>query len=185
MAMRHKLGRGTLLTQFDARDAYKQLRVRVEDLHQQCFMAGGKFWVDFCASFGSLYGNDAYSRFAYVHRVCLARAAECPLLKHYVDNYINFTPQKSSPEECKREAGAEAGRLRRELKESGIRFHEWQDPTTRLTFLGWIIDTLRMTVEMTPERREWMISFLGEWLEKESFTLKDVNSRLVFSFFCR
>lgn len=82
MSIIHRAGRGTLLTQFDARDAYKQPRVAVGDLHQQCFMAGGKFWVDFCASFGSLYGSDAYSRFAYVHRVCLARAAACPLLEH-------------------------------------------------------------------------------------------------------
>ena len=99
-------------------------------------MAGGKFWVDFCASFGSLYGSDAYSRFAYVHRVCLARAAACPLLEHYVDNYIDFTPARTDPEETKREDR----RLKKELRASGIRYHEFQDPTTRLTFLGWIID---------------------------------------------
>lgn len=46
MSMLSVAGRGTDIIQFDARDAYKQ----------QCFMAGGKFYVDFCASFGSLYG---------------------------------------------------------------------------------------------------------------------------------
>ena len=176
MSIIHKTGRGTLLTQFDARDAYKQLRVKVADLHQQCFMAGGKFWVDFCASFGSLYGNDSYSRFAYVHKVCLARAARCPLLEHYVDNYIDFNPPKINALVTKKLAYAAAGRLKNELKASGIRWHEFQEPTTRLKFLGWIIDTLAMTVEMTPERREWMISFLGEWLEKQCFSLKDANS---------
>src|SRR5579864_1115111 len=50
-------GRGCFLSQFDADDAYKQLQVRDEDLNQQVFFADGKFWVDFCASFGALYGN--------------------------------------------------------------------------------------------------------------------------------
>jgi len=37
-------GRGSLITQFDARDAYKQLLVRLLDLNQQIFKAGGKYW---------------------------------------------------------------------------------------------------------------------------------------------
>jgi hypothetical protein len=87
-----KAGKGSLLTQFDAKDAYKQLLVRVEDLHQQIFKAGGKFFVDFCACFGSLYGNDSYSVFAYAHCLCLAAAASCPLLRNYVDNYNKRDP---------------------------------------------------------------------------------------------
>jgi len=84
-------GRGCYLTQFDAADAYKQLQVRDEDLHQQVFFADGQFWVDFCASFGSLYGNDIYSAFGNAHCICLALAAAVPLLRVYVDNYINIT----------------------------------------------------------------------------------------------
>ena len=78
-----KAGRGSLMTQFDAKDAYKQLLVRIEDLYQQVFKAGGKFFVDFCACFGALYGNDAYSTFGYAHCFCLALASGCPLLRRY------------------------------------------------------------------------------------------------------
>ena len=46
-----KAGRGSLMTQFDAKDAYKQLLVRIEDLYQQVVKAGGKFFGDFCALF--------------------------------------------------------------------------------------------------------------------------------------
>src|SRR5271155_2435832 len=46
---------------------HKQLQVRDEDLHQKVFFADGQFWVDFCASFGSLYGNDIYSAFGNAH----------------------------------------------------------------------------------------------------------------------
>ena len=176
MSMIFKAGRGTLLIQFDAKDAYKQLRVAVKDLHQQVFTAGGKFWVDFAASFGSLYGSDAYSRFAYVHRCCLARAAECPLLKHYVDNYIDLTPQRETKEETAREALAKVPRLKRELEESGLEYHEFEGPAFRMKILGWLIDTLAMTVSMTDERRTWIISFLGEWMVMKRFQLKQMNS---------
>jgi len=74
LAIIAKAGRGCLIITFDAKDAYKQLFVNIEDLHQQVFKAGGKFYVDLCASFGVLYGNDSYSTFAYVHCFCLAAA---------------------------------------------------------------------------------------------------------------
>ena len=176
MSMIHKGGKGTLIIQFDAKDAYKQLRVATKDLHQQVFMAGGKFYVDFCASFGSLYGNDAYSRFAYVHKICLARAAKCPLLQHYVDNYFDPTPFKVSAKETMREALAKATRLRKELDESGMFYHEFQGPTTRTKLLGWMIDTLKMTVEMPEERRTFMLSFLGVWESKDRCSLRELSS---------
>ena len=176
MSMIHKGGKGTLIIQFDAKDAYKQLRVATKDLHQQVFMAGGKFYVDFCASFGSLYGNDAYSRFGHVHKVCLARAAKCPQLQVYVDNYFDPTPFKISAKETMREALAKAVRLRRELQESGIFFHEFQGPTTRTKLLGWVIDTIKMTVEMPEERRAFMLSFLGVWETRDRCSLKDLSS---------
>src|SRR4051812_12839110 len=77
-------GRGCFLTQFDAADAYKQLYVRLEDLYQQVFAAGGQFWVDFCACFGSLYGNDIYSSFGNAHCLCLALTARLRWLFVYV-----------------------------------------------------------------------------------------------------
>ena len=57
--------------------AYKQLQVADED--QQVFVADGQFWIDFCACFGSLYGNDIYSTFGNAHCICLALAAAVPL----------------------------------------------------------------------------------------------------------
>ena len=178
MAMLIKTGRGTDIIQFDARDAYKQIRVRIQDLPQQCFMAGGKFYVDFCVSFGSLYGSDAYSCVAYVHRVCLAAAAKCPLLRHYVDNYIELTPFCGSPEKTRATSLAKVPRLKTELKASGMLYHDFQGPTTRTTFVGWVIDTMKMTVEVPAARREFIISYLEQWKEKESFSLREMNSFL-------
>src|SRR5689334_16843936 len=102
------------LSQFDAADAYKQLQVRDEDLNQQVFFADGKFWVDFCASFGSLYGNDIYSAFGNAHCLCLALTAAVPLLRVYVDNYINIPPLSGNSEDSK-------GRSRENQKRTGIK----------------------------------------------------------------
>lgn len=169
-----KAGRGCLLTQFDARDAYKQLLVQLRDLNQQIFKAGGKYFVDFCASFGSLYGNDAYSTFAYAHCFCLSRAANCPLLSYYVDNYINVTPFCGS--ETKKKALVELLNLKRELITSGLLFHQFEGPTTKITFLGWDIDTEKMTISIPEARYRFMISFLEEWEKKETMTIADLSS---------
>ena len=129
-------------------------------------------------SFGSLYGSDAYSCFAYVHRVCLAMAAGCSLLRHYVDNYLDLIPFAGSAEETRFRSLAKVPRLKGELKASGILYHEFQGPSTRTTFIGWVIDTVLMTVEIPKARRELILSLLEQWREKESFSLREMNSFL-------
>ena len=142
MSVIARAGKGCMMTLFDAQDAYKQLLVRIQDLHQQVFMADGQYFIDFCASFGSLYGNDAYSCFAYVHCALLALAAKCPLLFYYVDNYFNVTPFAGV--QTLSNALAQAARLRQEAINSGILFHQFEGPTDN--FIGWLIDTEAMTV---------------------------------------
>ena len=71
-----RIGMDCLLTQFDAKDAYKQLYIWVGDLNQQIFEVDGLFFVDWCAVFGSLYGNDIYSAFGNAHCMCLAAMAD-------------------------------------------------------------------------------------------------------------
>ena len=171
-----RAGRGCKITQFDLKDAYKQLLVRTEDLYQQVFRAGGKYFVDFCACFGSLYGNDAYSTFAYAHCVCLSLAADCPLLLHYVDNYTNITPASGTSKFTDIRALIEATSLKRELVRSGALFHQFEGPVTKTICLGWEIDTESMTCSISPERRNFMLTFLESWESKISYSAKDLAS---------
>ena len=106
--------------------------------------------------------------------MCLAVAAKCPLLRVYVDNYINITPFQGL--NTLFIAGEEAGRLRKELLLSGLLFHQFQGPTTRFIFLGWIIDTIQMEVAITEERKHFMIAYLEDWETKSSYSLKDLSS---------
>ncbi len=174
MSIIAKAGRGSLITIFDAQDAYKQLLVHIADLFQQVFMAGGKYYVDFCAAFGSVYGSDSYSCFAYVH--CLALAARLSVLEVYVDNYFKLTPFTSTVENTMKIALEEDVRMKRELHSSGIRIHQFEGPTTKVTFIGWEIDTLEMTVCIPQPRMQFMISYLEQWQEKITFSHKELSS---------
>lgn len=176
MSIIAKAGRGSLITIFDAQDAYKQLLVHIADLFQQVFMAGGKYYVDFCAAFGSVYGSDSYSCFAYVHCVCLALAARLSVLEVYVDNYFKLTPFTNNNEDTMRNALEEDARMKRELHTSGIRIHQFEGPTTRVTFIGWDIDTLEMTVSIPQHRMQFMITYLEQWQEKTTFSHKELSS---------
>src|SRR6185295_13528017 len=110
-----------LLTQFDAKDAYKQLYIWVADLNQQIFEIDGLFFVDWCAVFGSLYGNDIYSAFGNAHCRCLSAMASTPFLRVYVDNYINITPFLTSGKRTMIRALEETARLVQGLRESGLK----------------------------------------------------------------
>lgn len=176
MSIIAKAGRGSLITIFDARDAYKQLLVHLADLFQQVFMAGGKYYVDFCAAFGSVYGSDSYSCFAYVHCICLALAARLSVLEVYVDNYFKLTPFAGTDKQTKMHALEEDVRMKKELHNSGIRIHQFEGPTTRVTFIGWEIDTQEMTVSIPQPRMQFMISYLEQWQGKTTFTHKELSS---------
>src|SRR4051812_24381978 len=94
ISMIAEAGPESWLKKWDAQDAYKQLQVRKEDLNTQIYVAeddSGRpaYWIDFCASFGALYGNDAYSTFGNAHCLCLAKAARVPGIEVYVDNYVH------------------------------------------------------------------------------------------------
>ncbi len=130
--------------------------------------------MDFCASFGSLYGNDAYNTFGYAHCFCLSKAANCPLLIYYVDNYVNVTPFCGKGTRAR--ALVELSNLKRELIASGLLFHQFEGPTTRITFLGWDIDTDKMTISIPEARHLFMISFLEEWEKKEVMSIADLSS---------
>lgn len=171
-----KAGRGSLMTIFDAQDAYKQLLVHIADLFQQVFMAGGKYYVDFCASFGSLYGSDSYSCFAYVHCVCLALAARLSVLEVYVDNYFKLTPFNATQDNTARIAVEEDERMKSELHNSGIHIHQFEGPTTRVTFIGWVIDTIEMTVSIPAARKSFMIAYLEQWQGMTTFSHKELSS---------
>ena len=61
------------------------------------FKAGEDFFLDLKASFGALYGNDAYSWAAYVHYFCLGTATGLlNSLWYYVDNYFHVNSYTGS-----------------------------------------------------------------------------------------
>ena len=98
-----------------------------------------------------------------------------PLLRRYVDNYINLTPFIGT-KETRVKALQETARIKRELPQSGLLYHLLEGPSTRIIFLGWGIDTEKWIIFITDERKKFMIEFLGEWEQKASFSLKDISS---------
>jgi hypothetical protein len=70
----------------------------------------------------------------------------------------------------------EAIRIKSQLFESKIKFHQFEGPTQVLEFLGAVINTREMTVAITKERIVFMRAHIKEWKEKQSYTLKELSS---------
>ena len=49
-------------------------------------------------------------------------------------------------------------------------------PTTRMEFLGNTVDTVKMTLEVSPERKTELSILIEKWLKKTNYTKKDLQS---------
>ena len=49
-------------------------------------------------------------------------------------------------------------------------------PTTRMDFLGNTVDTVKMTIEVSAERRQELLTLLQKWLNKTGYYLKELQS---------
>lgn len=80
---------------------------------------------------------------------------EWELIFYFVDNAIVLTPPM--PDGPDRDGADKVfSGVVDFLDQAAVPYHQVVPPTTRTKFLGWVFDTVHMTVEVCPERRDWM-----------------------------
>ena len=56
-----RCGKNALIALFDIRDAYKQCRMRPDQLWQQCYRIGNEYYIDLGGTFGSKNAGDSWN----------------------------------------------------------------------------------------------------------------------------
>ena len=148
-----RLGRYTLISLFDVKDAYKNCRMRVDQLWQQVYKVEGKYFVDLGGMFGSRNAGDACNLVMELVVASIRCRGNLKELNYFVDNGENCTaPSEGRPD---------VSRARKEheyilwfLRQAKVPFHQVQAPATKVKFFGWVVDTEKMTVAAPPERME-------------------------------
>ena len=88
---------------------------------------------------------------------------------YYVDNAVYHYPP-SEGQDNTRLANEEFKRIIEFLRVANVPYHEVVEPTTNFKFLGWMVDTEKLSVTVTQERREWI---------KQTANAKSVSVKLI------
>ena len=85
---------------FDVKDAYKHCRMRPQDLWQQVYLVGGKYFIDLGGMFGSRNAGDSWNLVMEFLAQCIRHHCNAPELQYFVDNGINITPAVEGKEDA-------------------------------------------------------------------------------------
>ncbi|KAI8503309.1 hypothetical protein Bbelb_191300 [Branchiostoma belcheri] len=163
-------GPGCLMFKRDLRRAYRQLFVDPADYHLLGFSWRGNDYADVVCPFGLRSSAQACQRttdaVAFIYNRCGFRCV----------NYLDDLGGADSPHRAEL-AFDTLGRL---LQYLGLM--EADDkatpPSTRIVFLGRTVDSIRMTIEVTPERLSDTLAELDRWRVKTSVRRHEVESLL-------
>ena len=161
-------GQGCHLYKRDLKRAYRQIPVDPGDVPLLGYCFEEYFYFDKFLSMG------LRSAAHICQRVTNAIRYMCLMMKIAVLNYLDDFAGADSPMAAQR-SFTELGRL---LESCGIEESKQKacPPSTRMTFIGVLFDSEALTLSVTPERLQEILSLLDVWLLKSKATLHDLQS---------
>ena len=161
-------GPGCMLFKRDMRKAFRQIRVDPGDVHLLSFRWENKLYSDTVLTMGLRSAAYICQRLTNgVSYICKKEGFE---IVNYLDDFCGV--------EKRDKAEWAFSRLGFLLKYLGIEeaVNKADHPSSRLAFLGIWFDTIKMTMEVTPERLVEIRGLTNTWLSKEFATVKEVQS---------
>ncbi len=165
------LGQGTLMAKIDVESAYRLLPVHPQDRPLQAIRWGGSVYVDLVLPFGLRSAAKIFNTVADALNWHLVRAG-VKFVDHYLDDFIILGSPATS--QC-REALTIVDRVCRSLGVP-LATHKREGPTTCITFLGILIDTIAGQLQLPPEKLSRLKGLLHEWGDRRSCTRKELES---------
>ena len=171
-----KKGRGCKIFRRDLAGAYKQVPVCLGEIHLLGYTHLGKFYYDLTLPMG--LKNSAY----------LCQKVTDMLIYLFQQEGFDGTNYLDDLAATELEALAEqAYYVMADILEQAGALEAWEKaipPATRMLFLGILLDTIRMRLEIDSNRLQDIRSELAMWLHKDSATLKEVQSLVGKLSFC-
>ena len=166
-----KLGKGCLLSKFDINDAFRYIRVR-KDQHYclgMCFK--GLYYYERVLPFGLKSAPALFELFATAINRFITYAGVA-YIYHYMDDFICVSTLQT--------ALAEYDITLKMFEQLNIALSKdkLQAPTTRIEFLGLIIDTQLMQVQLPEDKLIRYRTELAQWRHKHTATRPEVQSLL-------
>ncbi|XP_055334693.1 uncharacterized protein LOC129585836 [Paramacrobiotus metropolitanus] len=143
-----KLGRGALMAKMDLKHAFRLIPVRYEDWHLLGYVFDERYYFDVVLPFGCRSFPAIFDRMATFLEWIIVNVCHFRDVLHYMDDFFFAGP-----------AGSVLCRLAIELmtlvcSDLGIplALDKTEGPSTTLTFLGVVLDSVNQTISIPPEK---------------------------------
>ena len=181
-AIVNSLGTGALMSKIDLKNAFRLIPVCPRDWNLLGMQWRGKFYIGTFLPFGLRSAPFLFNQLSVVIHWILQQKYSIHHLLHYLDDF--FTAGAPASQECSSNLSTMLSlchRINAPVKPSKI-----EGPTTRLTFLGILIDTSTMTASITDDRKQDLVSSLRSLLQQSKCTKRQLLSLIgKLSFACK
>ena len=164
-------GQGTYMYGLDLARAYRQMRIDPADWPLMGLRWKGRWFLDKCPAFGIRLGAHFCCRMteAYCY---LSRQEDRPVFA-YIDDVIGWASNRKT-------AWIYFQENRLLMKELGLAEAAGKatPPDTTVVWIGVKFDTLKMTMEIPPEKRAEVLQEVTVWLQEKRISLRQLQKLL-------
>jgi hypothetical protein len=165
-------GKGCFMSKLDIKHAFRIIPVHPSQWHLLCYAFDGHWYVDMVLPFGLRSSPAIFCQFADLVRWILANCYNIPMVINYSDDFFQVSGLELS------QANAELNTILTAFHDLGIPVAPDKvfGPCHRLPYLGIVIDSLSMTMEVTEERYHECMTTLPRWLNRSKCTKTQLRS---------
>ena len=166
-----KLGIGTLLAKIDIKSAFRLLPVHQADRHLLLMRWKECIYIDTCLPFGLRSAPKLFNILADLLQ-WIAQVEGTSCIMHYLDDFLLLGPPES--EVCQNSLDI----IQRICKDLGVplALEKVDGPTPTLSFLGIVLDTIKMEARLPNDKLQRACNLVSKWLTKKSATKREILS---------
>jgi hypothetical protein len=164
-------GSGCFISKIDIESAYRCIPVRPSDWPLLCMKWRSKYYFDTVLPFGLASATALFEWYSSAAEFITRKLGSLDGFVHYVDDFINITPDLRT--------GVVAFEFIQKLfKQLGLPIapDKLEAPSTRVTFLGIVIDTQSMMISLDEKRLAELNALIREWQTKTLASRRDMQS---------
>lgn len=168
----HGLGSKAELAKIDIKSAFRTIPIRYEDRELLGIHWRGKFYIDCCLPFGLRSAPFIFNQYAEALEWILRNNYFITNIIHYLDDFLLVGRPES--EDCAQALHLMLHVCR--LLGFPIAENKVEGPTPLITFLGILIDTVKMELRLPSDKLEALLLLLQQWQHKKKVTKRELLS---------
>ena len=167
-----RAGKGSLLCKLDIKHAYRLLPVRPDQWHHLCYHWEGNYYVDLVLPFGLRSSGAIFNKFALLVRWIIINHYSITDIVNYSDDFFAVLAKEMGIARSQLAIIIQAfNDMKIPLAEDKI-----EGPDTSLIYLGIIINSLLMTIEVPKEKLSEATAKLYDWNTRRTCTKRQLKS---------